>query len=224
MDELRRAYHDRIGALRDRTRSLVVNAAGAVERVTAALLDNDAGSAAQLIDDLAAANDEPARIEEEVLDVLAREAPLGRDLRVVLASLFIGQTAGLCLGLVRTLASRVGPGEAVLTPTLRTLACEIGAETAGLLGRAAGAWAVLGEQQGLGVIADADRSRLLQRRFLAELFGLSGVPVEAAVDLGMLARAYERLTDHAVSIAGRVVFAATGTPPGATTVASGDVV
>jgi len=31
----------------------------------------------------------------------------------------------------------------------------------------------------------------------------------------MLARAYERLTDHAASIAGRVVFAATGSPPDA---------
>ena len=77
-------------------------------------------------------------------------------------------------------------------PTLRTLAYEIGAETVGLLRRAAGAWSVLDEGLALEVIADAEPSRLLQRRFLAELLQLSGVPVESAVDLGMLARAYER--------------------------------
>jgi phosphate transport system protein len=213
MDELRRAYHDRIGDLRSRTGSLVVAAADAVEVVTAALLEGDPAGGHRLLAELAAATDEPRRVEDEVLDILALEAPMGRDLRVVLASLFIAQAAGLCLGLARTLAGRVITGDGVLTPTLRALAYEIGAQTVALLRRAVGAWAVLDEAAALALIADAEPSRLLQRRFLAELFGLSGVPVETAVDLGMLARAYERLTDHAVSIAGRVVFAATGSPP-----------
>ena len=223
MDELRRAYHDRISDLRARTRALVGASAGAVERVTVALLADDREAGRVLIEEMASDLDEPSRVEEEVLDVLAREAPLGRDLRVVLASLFIAQSAGLCLGLVRTLASRPGPAAPVLTSPLRALAYEIGAETVELLERAGGAWEVLSEDHALTVIAAADGSRLLQRRFLAELFGLTQVPVEAAVELGMLARAYERLTDHAVSIAGRVVFAATGTPPAAPTVVTGDL-
>ena len=65
----------------------------------------------------------------------------------------------------------------------------------------------------MGVIDASEPARVLQRRFLAELLRLENVPVEAAVDLGMAARAYERLTDHAVEIAGRVVFAATGNSP-----------
>ena len=218
MDELRRAYHDRIGELRSRTGGLVVTAADAVEVVTGALLEGDRDAGHRLIADLAAAAEEPRRIEDEVLDILALEAPMGRDLRVVLASLFIAQAAGLSLGLSRTLAGRVVTGDGVLTPTLRALAYEIGAQTVTLLRRADGAWTVLGEAAALGVISDAEPSRLLQRRFLGELFGLSGVAVETAVDLGMVARAYERLTDHAVSIAGRVVFAATGSPPDAAVV------
>jgi phosphate uptake regulator len=39
----------------------------------------------------------------------------------------------------------------------------------------------------------------------------------------MMARAYERLTDHAVEIAGRVVFAATGAPPTAINLGSNEV-
>ena len=55
------------------------------------------------------------------------------------------------------------------------------------------------------MIASAE-SRQLQRTFLAELLELRSIPVNAAVDLGMIARVYERLTDHAVEIASRVMF------------------
>src|SRR5579864_6524454 len=103
MDELRRAYHDRISELRQRTGALVVAAADAVDHLTSALLEGDAEARRDVIGDLDWTLEEPARIEEEVLDILALEAPVGRDLRVVLASLFIAQTAGLCFGLVRTL-------------------------------------------------------------------------------------------------------------------------
>ena len=37
--------------------------------------------------------------------------------------------------------------------------------------------------------------------------------VEAAVDIALLGRYYERIADHAVSVAHRVVFVVTGEPP-----------
>jgi phosphate transport system protein len=37
--------------------------------------------------------------------------------------------------------------------------------------------------------------------------------VEAAIDLALLGRYYERIADHAVSVANRVVFAVTGQFP-----------
>jgi len=217
MDELRRAYHDRIAELKARAGSLLDATAGAIEALTTALLERDSDGLHAVVGAVGAVGEEPKRVEDEVLDTLAREAPVARDLRVVLASLFISQATGLCLGLVRTLASRVGPADEVLTPVLRGLAYEIGEETVELLRLDAAAWAVLDEGPALVAIDAAERSRTLQRRFLAELLDLDDVRVEAAVDLGMMARAYERLTDHAVEIASRVVFAATGAPPAAIT-------
>src|SRR5579871_223318 len=79
-----------------------------------------------------------------------------------------------------------------------------------------------GAQLARVAIDAAERSRTLQRRFLTELLDLDDVRVDAAVELGMMARAYERLTDHAVEIARRVVFAATGAPPDAITLPGGD--
>ncbi|MGZ5401437.1 MAG: PhoU domain-containing protein, partial [Nocardioides sp.] len=37
--------------------------------------------------------------------------------------------------------------------------------------------------------------------------------VEAAVDLALLGRYYERIADHAVSVANRIVFVVTGQKP-----------
>ena len=219
MDELRRAYHDRIAELKGRAGALLDATADTVERLTTALLERDMPARHELLETGASLADEPRRMEDEVLDTLAREAPVARDLRVVLASMFISQETGLCLGLVRTLASRVGPAEEVLTPVLRALAYEIGAETVELLRLDSTAWALLDDGCALAAIDGAAQSRTLQRRFLAELLELDDVRVDAAVDLGMMARAYERLIDHAVDIAGRVVFAATGSPPSPATLA-----
>lgn len=212
MDELRRAYHDRIATLRSRTIAIVGDAAASVGNVTVALVEGDRAAGQLIVVDAREAAMRVAEVEAVVLDILAQQAPVARDLRVVLASLRIAQVAELCLGLSRTLAARVGQGNGALTATLRTLTYEIGVGTAGLLEEANGAWIVLDDTQAMDVVTDSAACRELQRRFLAELLGMSDVPVDAAVDLGMAARVYERLTDHAVEIAGRVVFAVTGAP------------
>jgi len=213
VEELRRAYHDRIGWLRDVTIDIVRDAADAVENVTSAILDHDRAAGEVIAADAVEATTGLPGVETEVLDLLAQQAPVARDLRIILASLRIAQVGELCLGLCRSLASRVGLSDDVLTPALRVLIGEMGSQTAALLEQANGAWIALDQDQARAVISSAERCRELQRRFLAELLSLEGVPVDAAVGLGMAARAYERLTDHAVDIAGRVVFAATGAPP-----------
>ena len=210
MDELRRAYHDRIADLRGQTIALLRDASRSVGDVTAALVERDRDAGDVVVSGTVDSTSRVAEVEAGVLDIIAQQAPVGRDLRVVLAALRIAQIADLCLGLSRTLGARVGRGEDVLTPNLRALATAIGEGTSMLLENANGAWIVLDEDQARSVIAAAREARDLQRRFLAELLGLDGVPVDAAVDLGMAARVYERLTDHAVEIAGRVVFAVTG--------------
>ena len=215
MDELRRAYHDRIADLRGQTIALLRDASRSVGDVTAALVERDRVAGDVVVSGAVDSTSRVAEVEAGVLDILAQQSPVGRDLRVVLAALRIAQIADLCLGLSRTLGARVGRGEDVLTPNLRALAMAIGEGTSTLLENANGAWIVLDEEQARSVVAAAGEARDLQRRFLAELLGLDGVPVDAAVDLGMAARVYERLTDHAVEIAGRVLFAVTGVAPSA---------
>jgi phosphate transport system protein len=215
--ELRRSYHDRISALRSQTSAIVHDAAVAVENVTAALLESDPVAAGIVTDQVSTSAGRAGAVETDVVEVLALQAPVARDLRIIVAALNIAQTATLCLGLCRTLAAKAGGTVGrTITPPLRALAYEMGAESAALLAQANGAWVVLDESLARQVIVEAAGCRDLHRRFLTELFGMSGLEVEAAVDLGVMARAYERLTDHVVDIAARVVYAETGTPPSET--------
>ena len=54
----------------------------------------------------------------------------------------------------------------------------------------------------------------LRRTSFAELLADDWADgVEAAVDIALLGRYYERIADHAVSVANRVVFVVTGESP-----------
>jgi len=54
----------------------------------------------------------------------------------------------------------------------------------------------------------------LRRRSFTELLSTDWKHgVEAAVDIALLGRYYERIADHAVSVANRVVFVVTGEQP-----------
>lgn len=50
----------------------------------------------------------------------------------------------------------------------------------------------------------------LHTALLRELFGLREAPAEALVELGLVARFYERIADHALVIGERVRFVASG--------------
>jgi phosphate transport system protein len=211
--ELRRSYHDRIAELRGRTAAIIRGAADATEEVTSAFLDGDREKGRQIAAGTAQAAAGIAVVEGDVLDLLALQAPVARDLRVILAARDVAHAGELCLGLCRGLAGRVGGAQDLLSTTLRSRIDDMGSSTVDLLRRANGAWVTLDVEQAASVLEAADTCRQLQRAFLAALLELRLAPVDAAVDLGMVGRVYERLTDHSVEIAGRVVFVLTGARP-----------
>jgi phosphate transport system protein len=185
----------------------------ATRDATTALLDPDATAGKLAAIETAAASAPVDKVEAEVLDLLALESPVARDLRIILTSRDVAQIGELCLGLCATLANRASRAQEVLSGDLRIMVGEIGAQSADLLDQAHGAWSAIDDEAAGVVIERAQPARELRLQFFTELLGLGHVPVHAAVDLGLVVRVYERLTDHAVDIASRVIFAATGIPP-----------
>jgi phosphate transport system protein len=212
--ELRRSYHDRIAELRAKTISIVDNAGRATEHATKVLINPDGEVGNKIAVLVSETSAQVAEVDGEVLRLLALQAPVARDLRVILASRDIAQIGDLCLGLDQTLAKRIGGARQALSPPMRDMLFELGSATSRMLLQANGAWTTLDEEQADSVAVSARECRLSQRRFMVALVELPELPVDVAVDLGMVSRVYERLTDHSLEIAARVLFAANGTPAG----------
>ena len=204
--ELRRVYHDRIAELKERAQVVVDCAMKCTETVTHALLDQDRSAGEAL--EANPMSSVVAEIDTEAVDLLALQSPVARDLRLILASRDVAQTALLCVGLCRAVDGRVGSAADVLTPDLAGQLEAVGGATSDLLRRAGAAWATLEPSEAVEVITGAEDARLLHLDLLASLIAVQQAPVEVAVKLGLAARAFERLTDHAVEIAERVLFVA----------------
>jgi phosphate transport system protein len=212
--ELRRSYHDGIADLRAKTISIVDSAGRATEHATQVLIDADTEALSRIAVLVSETSRQVAEVDGEVLMLLALQAPVARDLRMILASRDIAQIGDLCLGLDQTLARRMGGVRDVLSPGMRDRLVEIGSATSRLLLQANAAWTTIDEEQAGSVAEAARQCRQSQLDFLGAMVRLPDIPVDAAVDLGMVSRAYERLTDHSLEIAARVLFAASGTPAG----------
>ncbi len=207
MDELRRGFHDRLAALHDEVASLTEVAAASIEGATAALLEGDQAAAGRVI--AARYTGAALLVEQEVVDLIALQGPMARDLRLLMASLRIAHEVDLSLGLAANIARRAGRLDPeVMTTTLRSLLYEMGAESAGLIRRAGQAYRALDEALAYAVLASDGRVQEHHRHFLKELFALRNASIEGAVELGIVARCYERVADHAVEIADRVRFVA----------------
>lgn len=209
--ELRSGYHDRIADVRERSLEILRCTVAGIEWATDVLSGavdgrNGAGCPTEEMQALAAA------VDAEVVDLLALESPVARDLRVILASRDVAQIGLLCVGLCAALAVRADRVAAALTPDLSRLVGAVGTATEELFGRSEGAWATLDVESAVAVESGVADVRARQREFIAALLDLDGVPMDGALDLATVARAFERLADHAVEIAERVDFAVNATP------------
>lgn len=209
--ELRRSFHDRLAGLHDTVAKMVEHVARRVPTVTDALLEGDAATAAEVVAADAELDAAYARVEADVFDLVAREAPVAKDVRFLIASLRIAQEAERSGDLVASVGRRVpsfAPAE--LDPAVRALLYELGAETAAVVDGAVRAYRVLDENVAAEVIAQDDGVDDLHRRLTHELFATSGARAGFLVELGLIGRFYERIADHGVVICERVRFVASG--------------
>jgi phosphate transport system protein len=209
--ELRRPYHDRIAEVRRQSLAVLACAISVADRGTRALLDGSCEPPEEMRQAAEQAGFVGASIDTEVVNLLALESPVARDLRVILAARDVTQTALLCIGLGITL-SQASRASFYLGSTLRPSMGELGLATSSLLDEARSAWASLDTDRAREVEQHSELLRTQKLSFFGELAGLQGVPMDAALDLGVASRVYERLADHAVEIAERVLFAVEGLP------------
>lgn len=189
----------------------------AVGAATQALLDGDLAAAEHVIDDDDAVDELAHAIEERCADLLALQAPVATDLRRSLSTLRIvhelERSADLMVNVAKA-TRRLYPNQ--LDPKVRGIIDQMGAQTVAQLRVAIDAYA---DEAGdkAAALADMDENmdeltKALFRRILA-LGDANEANVQTSVQIALVGRHYERTADHAVTIAERVQYVATGKHP-----------
>lgn len=213
---MRTEFHAELDRLTAELAEMCASAAVLVDSATEALVHADLPSAERVAAELAHLDMLDARARDRAFSVLARQAPVARDLRRVVSAIQIAADADRMGGLaanVAKIARRHHPESAVPDPAgqyfvhMGRIAVELaeGAQIAVMTGDVERARHI---QNGDDVMND------LHRR----LFGLLTDRqwphgTAAAADVVLLGRFYERFADHAVAIGRRVVFQSTGHVP-----------
>lgn len=210
-DELRRSFHDDLADLQHRVAGLAGVVVGGIGTGTAAVLRGDLAAA----EDVVVRNQRIAAaypgIERDVCNLIARQAPVARDLRFLIATLRIAQEVERCGQLLVSIGRR-GPGldAGALTPRIRRIVEQMDERATLMFDRASRAYQNLDATAAGTVPAMDDAIDELHRRLLGELFDARHGLAASIVELGLIARLYERIADHAVVIAERVCFIAEG--------------
>ena len=213
---MRNAYTDQLDSIRGDLLTMARLVREGVVEGTGALLEGDAPRAERVISDDARIDALREQIEEHSFELLSLQNPVAGDLRMLVASLRMvsefERMGDLAVHIAKIARLRV-PDVAVPEQVVPMIAR-----------MAAVAEVMIGKVEYIIAASDVAAAKdleevdqemdLLRRNSFRELLGSDWTHgVEPAVDIALLGRYYERIADHAVSIARRVVFLVTGEHP-----------
>ncbi len=207
--------------LLDEVRSDLVQMASLVTEgvgvVTQALVSNDMETAEAVI----AADDALDLLnmdaEEKCFQILALQQPVAIDLRTVLTDLHMVGDLERSGDLVTNIAKAIGRVAGVsLSQEIIDLIKQMGEQAAHLTTIAITSYDNSDADMAATVGDLDDVLDELQRKYLEQVFSNSKhgeITIQQAVQLAVVGRFYERIGDHAVNIAERVLFLVTGSLP-----------
>jgi phosphate transport system protein len=210
---MRTAFHEQLDTLTETLSEMCGRAGSAMERATYALLNADLAMAEEVIADHGRLTAMQAEAEDTAFRLLALQSPVASDLRTVVGSMQnvadAARMSGLALHVAKVTRRRhpscAVPGE------VKDYFREMGRIAVDLGNSAKKVVLVRDPKQAAQIDLDDDAmDRLHDHLFLVLKDKDWPHGVAAAVDATLLGRFYERFADHAVEIARRVIFQATG--------------
>ena len=213
MVSVREAFHEELHGLTTSLSEMCELAGRAMERATGALLQADLVLAEQVITELDQIAPKSAHIEDDAFKLLALQAPVAGDLRVVVSSLKnvadVQRMHALAMHVAK-LTRRRYPGHAV-PEDVKSYFAEMGGIAVDIGNNAKGVVLSGDPAKAAELDDDDDAMDHLHRHLFTMLMDQQWKHgVAAAVDVTLLGRYYERFADHAVEIGRRVIYQATG--------------
>jgi phosphate transport system protein len=217
MPEQRKTFHQELDEIRDQIVQLAALVSEFIPRGTDVLLANDMQGALGLIE----ADDEidalTLQIEEHCYSVLALQQPMASDLRSIVTAVWLTgelERSGDLMVNVAKAARRIYG--ATLDPRLRGLIERMSEEAGRLVKLAIDAYVERNASLGAALDDIDDTLDQLHRDYIEAIFeshATHDLGLQAAVQLALIGRYYERIGDHAVNIGQRVQYMVTGWLP-----------
>jgi phosphate transport system protein len=213
---MREAFHDQLDSVFEDLAGICRSVETAVALASQALLEGDAQVAERVISSDADIDAARERVEETCFTLLSLQQPVAGDLRVVVSALRmvseLERMGDLSVHVAKIARLRV-PGMAVpeqVRPTMSQMA-DVARD---MVARVSQIITSKDVEAAIALGRDDEVMDRLRRQSFRELLSDDWAHgVEAAVDLALLGRYYERIADHAVSVANRIVFVVTGQQP-----------
>ena len=210
---MREAFHDQLDSIFSDLALVCGDVQRAVRLATQALLTGDAEKAEDVISADSAIDRATGRVEDNCFALLSLQQPVAGDLRVIVSALRmvseLERMGDLSVHVAKIARLRV-PGVAVpeeVRPTVARMA-EVAED---MVARVAEIITERDVDAAIVLSRDDDEMDMLRRTSFSQLLSDDWEHgVEAAVDIALLGRYYERIADHAVSLARRVVYLVTG--------------
>jgi phosphate transport system protein len=213
--ETRKLYHEQLEELKDDTARLAAMACEQVALGTQALLDGDLAAAGTVVTGDGPLDDLTHAIEENVYLLLARQGPVAGELRTLISVLRVIHEIERCGDLMVNVAKatrRLFPHS--LDPKIRGLLERMGAQAGNQLRLSIAAFRE-GDVAQAEALADMDDTMDdLQKTLFRAIFAAGAADeadLQAAVQVALVGRYYERIADHAVNVSQRVRFMVIGT-------------
>ncbi|MFJ4046572.1 phosphate signaling complex protein PhoU [Microbacterium sp. NPDC089987] len=210
---MREVFHQSLEELQTQLAEIADLVTVAIQKATTAFAESDVALAEEVIADDAKIDELAVALDEQAIEILARQQPVARDLRIVITALRVSaslERMGDMAEHIAQLARLRFPERAVpkgLKGTFRRMG-ELDVQIAGTL-------AELLRTQNLRFAdeirnADDDVDELHASVFEKVLSDNWKGEATATVDATLASRYHERFADHAVAVAKKVVYLATG--------------
>jgi phosphate transport system protein len=218
---MRDAYQEQLDDLANGLAGMCAQVAEAMDRATRSLLDVDLQLAEEVISDDVRVDEIRAMAEEKAFALLALQAPVATDLRIVVSAIHgagdIERMGDLALHVAK--AARRRHPQPVLPDEVKPYFAEMGRVGVQLALKAGDVIRTRDLTAAAELESDDDAMDDLHRHMFSVLMDRNwSHGVGPAVDITLLARFYERYADHAVAVARRIVYVVTGQMPGPLTV------
>jgi len=210
---MRDAFHEELDSIGASLLQMAALVKDAMATATSALLNADLALAEKVIQEDEVIDSIQHDLDSRAINLMARQQPVASDLRTLVTSLRMSADLERMGDLAHHVAkqARMRYPNCAVPPELTVTITEMGRVANAIIDKVSAVMEHRDSVRALEIESDDDEMDKLHRKLIGILLEDSWPHgVEAAIDMTLLGRYYERCSDHAVSIARRVYFLVTG--------------